>query len=114
MGSGQRGTERQTAQPGARSDPVILEFRYRPPDDDTDSPTETLEQEVAVRRAELARQLNASIYKTGESLTDHRDEEFELTFFCACGCMTEVKRSLRDYVARGALAAGHARPVPRG
>lgn len=111
MGSGQRGTERQTAQPGARSDPVILEFRYRPPDDDTDSPTETLEQEVAVRRAELARQLNASIYNAGQSLADQDDENFELTFVCACGCMAEIRRSLREYAIRGAVVDGHSRPA---
>ena len=33
----------------------------------------------------------------------------KLTFFCACGCMAEVKRSLRDYVVRGAIIAGHSR-----
>jgi hypothetical protein len=46
-------------------------------------------------RADLARQLNASIYKAGQSRPGD-DEEVELTFYCACGCMAEVKRSLRD------------------
>jgi hypothetical protein len=62
-------------------------------------------------RVDLARQLNASIYKAGQSFAHPEDEEFELTFFCACGCMAEVKRSLADYVARGAIVAGHVRPA---
>jgi hypothetical protein len=60
-------------------------------------------------RAELARQLNASIYKTGRSLTDEQGGDVELTFSCACGCMAEVKRSLQEYVMRGALLPGHSR-----
>jgi hypothetical protein len=60
-------------------------------------------------RADLARQLNTSIYKAAESF-GHRDDE-ELTFVCACGCMAEVKRSLQDYVTRGAIVTGHARPA---
>jgi hypothetical protein len=74
-----------------------------------DSTNEAREQRNATR-IDLARQLNASIYKAGQSLAEQEDEEFELTFFCACGCMAEVKRSLRDYVIRGAIVAGHARP----
>jgi hypothetical protein len=88
-------------------DPVILELRFRPPVTSAGSTTDDADD---LTRADLARQLNASIYKAGQSLTDRRDDEFELTFFCACGCMAEVKRSLRDYVARGAVVAGHRRP----
>lgn len=61
-------------------------------------------------RADLARQLNASIYNAAESLA-HDEETFEVTFFCACGCMSEVRRSLRDYVTRGAIVTGHGRPA---
>lgn len=93
---------------GAVPDPVILEFRCRPPDGGADSTTGAEPGDVT--GAEVARQLNASIYKAGLSLTDQRDEEFELAFFCACGCMTEVKRSLQDYVSRGAVVDGHSRP----
>jgi hypothetical protein len=109
MGSGRRGTEHQPAQPGAVPDPVTLEFRFRPPESSTGSITEDVD-ESDVTSAELARQLNASIYKIGLSLADQREEEFQLMFFCACGCMAEVKRSLRDYVTRGAVVTGHARP----
>jgi hypothetical protein len=109
MGSGRRGTARRLAQRGAVPDPVILEFRYRPERTGFDSTSEADEQGDATR-VDLARQLNASIYKAGQSLSAEEDEEFELTFFCACGCMAEVKRSLRDYVIRGAIVAGHARP----
>jgi hypothetical protein len=87
------------AQRGAVPDPVSLEIRYRPPE----SGSET--------RADLARQLNAEIYKAGQSSAHREDEEFELTFFCACGCMAEVKRSLRDYVIQGAIVPGHSRPA---
>lgn len=110
MGSGGRG-QHQPAQGGAVPDPTILEFRYRPAGSGVD-PTSGEADQVDARRAELARQLNASIYKVGQSLTDQADDEVELTFFCACGCMAEVKRSLRDYVTRGAVVAGHARRTP--
>jgi hypothetical protein len=60
-------------------------------------------------RVDLARRLNASIYNAAQS-SGHREDE-ELSFVCACGCMAEVKRSLRDYVTRGAIATGHARPA---
>jgi hypothetical protein len=102
MGSGRRGSAHRVAQQGAVPDPVILEIRYRPPESDSESDSET--------RTDLALQLNAEIYKAGQSLAHHEDEELELTFFCACGCMAEVKRSLRDYVARGAIITGHSRP----
>src|SRR5690242_18066170 len=92
MGSGRRGTAHRLGQRGAVPDPTILELRYRPSEEGPD-----------VTRADLARQLNASIYKACRSLTDAEDEELELTFFCACGCMAEIKRSLRDYVTRGAI-----------
>jgi hypothetical protein len=109
MGSGRRGSARRPAQRGAVPDPVILEFRFRPPDTDA----EQLEGvgADAHARADLARQLNASIYKAAQSYAGEEDDETEFTFYCACGCMAEVKRSLRDYVARGVIVAGHARPV---
>jgi hypothetical protein len=99
MGSGGRGRADRATQRGALPDPVILEIRYRPP------------ESSSTTRADLARQLNAEIYKAGQSSAHQEDEEFELTFFCACGCMAEVKRSLRDYVTRGAIVAGHSRPA---
>jgi hypothetical protein len=99
MGSGERGPAHRAAQRGAVPDPVILEIRYRPPESDSET------------RIDLALQLNAEIYKAGQSSAQHGDEEFELTFFCACRCMAEVKRSLRDYVVRGAVIAGHSRPA---
>jgi hypothetical protein len=98
MRSGRRGTEHRATQRGAVPDPVILEIRYRPPESGSEA------------RADLARQLNAEIYTAGQSSARQEDEGFELTFFCACGCMAEVKRSLRDYVIRGAIVAGHSRP----
>ena len=103
MGSG-RGTANRPAQRGAVPDPTILELRYRPESRTGDSDSEE------ITRAELARQLNASIYTAAQS-AHQQDEEFELTFFCACGCLTEVKRSLRDYVTRGAIVIGHAHPT---
>ena len=55
MGSGRRGTAHRATQRGALPDPIILDIRYRPPE----SGSET--------RADLARQLNAEIYKAGNS-----------------------------------------------
>jgi hypothetical protein len=109
MGSDEGGTERRPAQRGSVPDPIILEFRFRPPESSKGSLAEDAEHSD-VTSAELARQLNASIYKAGLSLADQREQEFQLTFFCACGCMAEVKRSLQDYVTRGAVVAGHMRP----
>jgi hypothetical protein len=110
MGSGGRGSAHRPAQRGVVPDPVILELRFRPPDTDDD---QALEDGGAgdVARADLARQLNASIYKAAQTSAGEEDEELEFTFFCACGCMAEVKRSLRDYVARGVIVPGHARPA---
>jgi hypothetical protein len=87
-------------------DPVILELQYRPNVSGANSGSDATDQDL---RAELARQLNASIYRIGRTLTDARDEDVELTFSCACGCMAEVKRSLQEYVIRGALLTGHSR-----
>lgn len=108
MGSGGRGSAHRPAQRGAVPDPVILELRFRPPED-RDEPSVDDGAAGNVERADLARQLNASIYKAAQSYGEGQ-EELEFTFFCACGCMAEVKRSLGDYVARGAVVAGHARP----
>jgi hypothetical protein len=108
MGSGRRGTAHRKAQRGAVPDPVILEVRYRPLESGSDRTTRDADPEDVVR-ADLARQVNASIYKAAQSLGHWEDEE--LTFVCACGCMAEVKRSLRDYVTRGAVVTGHARPA---
>ena len=108
MGSGRRGTTHRPAQPDAVPDPISSNFgtdHRSDPDALTDSP-----EEEDVPKAELARRLNASIYKVGQSLKDPQDEEFELSFYCACGCMAAVKRSLRDYVIRGAVVEGHSRP----
>jgi len=110
MGSGGRGSARRPVQRGAVPDPVILELRFRPPDTDGD---QMLEEGSAgdVARADLARQVNASIYKAAQTSAGEENEELEFTFFCACGCLAEVKRSLRDYVIRGAIVPGHARPA---
>ncbi len=94
------------SQRGAVPNPVILEFRYRPPERDPDRTTGAADPED-VLRADLARQLNASIYKAAQS-SGHKEDD-ELTFVCACGCMAEVKHSLRDYVTKGALVTGHSR-----
>jgi hypothetical protein len=110
MGSERRGTTDGTAQPGAAFDPVILEIRYRPATARPESQAENSPQ-TAVEKAELARQLNASIYNAGQSLADQDDENFELTFVCACGCMAEIRRSLREYAIRGAVVDGHSRPA---
>lgn len=99
MGSGTKGTAHRATQRGAAPDPLILEIRHRSPE----SGVET--------RADLALQLNTEIYKAGLPSAHQNEEDFELTFFCACGCMAEVKRSLRDYVTRGAIVAGHSRPA---
>jgi hypothetical protein len=109
MGSGGRGSAHRPAQRGAVPDPVILELRFRPPEEDGD-PAVDDGATGDVTRADLARQLNASIYKAAQSYGGEGQEELEFTFFCACGCMTEVKRLLRDYVTRGAIAPGHAWP----
>jgi hypothetical protein len=100
---------RRPAQSGALPDPVILELRFRPPESGSDRAIGDADTADAAR-ADLARRLNASIYKAARSQTS-QDEECELTFFCACGCMAEVKRSLADYVIRGAIVPGHARPA---
>jgi len=100
MGSERRETPHRAAHP-AIPDPVILEFRYRPEADATEPATENAKTHLS--RAELARQLNASIYRAGQGLSDQGDEDFELAFVCACGCMAEVRRSLREYVIRGAV-----------
>ena len=109
MGSGGRGTARRSAQRGAVPDPVILELRFRPPESGGDrGPHDSRAGDDA--RADLARQLNASIYKAAQAYACDDDEQLEFTFFCACGCMADVKRSLRDYVMRGVIVAGHSRP----
>jgi hypothetical protein len=108
MGSGKRGAARQ-AQRGAVPDPVILEFRFRPAEDAADATGEAARREDLTTRADLARCLNAAIYRVGQSLSDSRDPTFELTFFCGCGCMAEVRRTPDDFVTRGALVPGHSR-----
>ena len=112
MGSGGRGTAGEPANGGHVPDPVILELRFRPPEGSSDQISGDAHRE-SIRRADLALQLNASIYNAAQSLA-HDEETFEVTFFCACGCMAEVRRSLRDYVMRGAIVTGHGRPAGEG
>jgi hypothetical protein len=64
-----------------------------------------------VSRADVARQVNSFIYKAAQASGYEEDAEF--TFVCACGCLAEVTRSLREYVTRGAVLTGHARPAGR-
>jgi hypothetical protein len=113
MGSGRRGTAGQPGYGGSVPDPIILELRYRAPQNGPDQIVGEADKED-VRRADLARQLNASIYKAAQSFAGDDEETLEVTFFCACGCLTEVKRSLQDYVARGAIVTGHGRPAEYG
>jgi hypothetical protein len=110
MGSEERERADRPAQPGVIPDPVILELRYRPPEGGSDRGVEAADS-GDLTRADLARQLNTEIYNAGRFSCRPEDEELELTFFCACGCMAEVKRSLRDYVTLGAIVAGHSRPA---
>ena len=109
MGSGGRGSAPRAAQRGAVPDPVILELRFRPPESGGEAPLDDGDAGDAAR-ADLARQLNASIYNAARMYATEEDDQLEFTFLCACGCMTMVKRSLRDYVIRGVIVAGHARP----
>jgi hypothetical protein len=61
-----------------------------------------------VTKADVARRLNSSIYDVGKSLATPTDDHFELTFFCECGCMAEVKLSFRGYEAvAGVYLGGH-------
>jgi hypothetical protein len=62
-----------------------------------------------MNRAYVARQVNSFIYKAAQSSGYQEDTEF--TFLCACGCLAEVTRSLREYVTKGAILTGHARPA---
>jgi len=108
MGPWRRGSAAgQSAQ--RATDPVILEIRYTPEEAGADSTAH--DEQSRGRRAELARQLNASIYQAAQSLAEQGDDDFELTYFCACGCMEEVRRSLWEYVSRGAVIDGHPRPA---
>lgn len=104
---------RQPAHGGKVPDPTILELRYRPPESGSDQIAGNADAE-GISRADLACQLNTSIYKAARALAGHDEETFEVTFFCACGCMTEVKRSLQEYVTRGAIVTGHARAAGHG
>jgi hypothetical protein len=58
--------------------------------------------------AEVARQVNAQIREIAESLAIQGDEGHKYTFFCECGCLEPLERTL-DEVARDgfALAKGH-------
>jgi hypothetical protein len=114
VGSDGNERTRQPAQGGLARNPVILEFRYRPAEHDAagehdaDGAAEQPHSGYS-SRAELARELNASIYKAGQVLSDPGDSDFELTFVCACGCMAEVRRSLQEYARQGAVLVGHSR-----
>lgn len=112
MGSEGRGTARRLAQRGAVSDPVILEVRYRSEQGGAGAPIEGGEQ-VAVTRADVARRLNDSIYYAGQSLATPQDGDFELTFFCECGCLHPVTLTLAQFdAADGAWLeqSGHSGP----
>jgi len=58
-------------------------------------------------KANIARELNMQIREIGGSLQAGGDP---LTFYCECGCMAEVKRTVREYDAAGALAESHVCP----
>jgi hypothetical protein len=58
--------------------------------------------------AEVARQVNAQIREIAESLAIQGEDEHKYTFFCECGCLYPLERTL-DQLARdgSALAEGH-------
>jgi hypothetical protein len=61
--------------------------------------------------AEVARQLNAQIREIAESLAAQGDESHKYTFFCECGCLQPLARTLPDIAREGfALADGHQPP----
>jgi hypothetical protein len=62
-------------------------------------------------RVVLARQLNCSIHEIGRRLTARGDEDFDLTFFCQCGCLRPITLTLAGFeAAGGAWLEGHPRP----
>jgi hypothetical protein len=66
--------------------------------------------------AEVARQVNAQIREIAESLATQGDESHEYTFFCECGCLQPLTRTLPELTRQGfALAQGHpaSRPSSR-
>jgi len=62
------------------------------------------------KRAQLARELNMSIHEVAASLSGEGDEDFEMTFYCECGCLSPLRLTLSGFEAGGALIAGHSRP----
>jgi len=54
MGSGRRGTAGDLAQGRAVPDPIILEIRYRPQQDDADDPMTESQARESGARADLA------------------------------------------------------------
>jgi hypothetical protein len=58
--------------------------------------------------AEVARQVNAQIREIAESLARPGDESHRYTFFCECGCLQPLERTLSEVTREGvALAEGH-------
>jgi hypothetical protein len=58
--------------------------------------------------AEVARQVNAQIREIAESLAIQGDEGHKYTFFCECGCLQALERTLEEVARDGfALAEGH-------
>ena len=65
-------------------------------------------------RAQLAREMNLSFQEIASGLSAKRDDDFEVTFYCECGCLEPVKLTLSDFeAAGGALKPGHSRPEVR-
>jgi hypothetical protein len=71
MGQEEGGTARESAQPGAVPDPIILEFRYRPEQSDPDSMTEGQAQEEVTRTDFAADELKG----LSEPLPSGEDEQ---------------------------------------
>jgi hypothetical protein len=61
--------------------------------------------------AEVARQVNAQIREIAESLAIRGDDGHKYTFFCECGCLQPLARTLAEVTREGfALADGHTPP----
>ena len=59
----------------------------------------------------MARQVNSSIHKVALKFKTQGDEDFDLTFFCECGCLRPVTVTLAGFdAAGGAWIEDHPRP----